>query len=137
MSVPSSELGPPTPLSSRKRVCPSPGTKRGGGAHSPAVRGWEERSQFRQLEKRPSTLSTLCLHLILNNFVTFLAPPMCIVTPPLIIYISSTPLNFYIHKDKGRLLFKAVHCTEGGPPSTILHLHAFRLRTFLFTVRIF
>jgi hypothetical protein len=33
---PNWDLPPP-----RKRVCPSPGTKGGGVAHSPAVRGWE------------------------------------------------------------------------------------------------
>jgi hypothetical protein len=50
----------PHPLS-RKRVCcaPPPGTKRGGVAHSPAGEGVGE-SQFQRLEKKLSTLSTLC-----------------------------------------------------------------------------
>ncbi len=56
MYVPSSELGPPQPLS-RKRVCPPPQTK-GWGAHSPAAKGVGE-SQFRRLEKKLSTLPTL------------------------------------------------------------------------------
>jgi hypothetical protein len=46
VSVLLSELGPPHSLS-RKRVCPSPGTK------------GEGKSQFRRLEKKPSTLSAL------------------------------------------------------------------------------
>jgi hypothetical protein len=50
---------PPRPnwdphLLSRKRVCP-PGTK-GGGTHSLGAGS----SQFGRLEKKPSTLSTLC-----------------------------------------------------------------------------
>ncbi len=60
MSVPSSKLGPPPPLS-RKRVCPSPGTKR-GGAHSPAGEGVGE-FQFQRQEKKLSTLSTLCFYM--------------------------------------------------------------------------
>jgi hypothetical protein len=47
--VPSSETGPPQHLS-RKRVCPPPGVKGGGGAHSPAAKGVGE-FQFRRLEK--------------------------------------------------------------------------------------
>ncbi len=57
LSVPSSELGP-HPLF-RKRVCPPPETK-GEGAYSPAGAGVGE-SHFGRLEKKPSTLSTLCL----------------------------------------------------------------------------
>ncbi len=48
----------PTPLS-RQRVCPSPRTKGGGGAHSPAGEGVGE-FQFRRLKKKLSTLPTLC-----------------------------------------------------------------------------
>jgi hypothetical protein len=61
VSVPSSESGPPHPLS-RKRVCsptPSPVTNGGGDTHSPAGEG-AGGSQFGLLEKMPSTLSTLC-----------------------------------------------------------------------------
>jgi hypothetical protein len=56
--VPSSELGlsQSQPLS-RQRVCPTP-QNQGGGAHSPAGEGLGE-SQFRQLEKKLSTLPTL------------------------------------------------------------------------------
>jgi hypothetical protein len=57
--APSSELGLSQTLS-RQRVCPSPRKQRGGGAHSPAGEGLGE-SQFRRLEKKLSTLPTLCL----------------------------------------------------------------------------
>ncbi len=56
--IPSSELGLPQPLS-RKRVCPPPEPK-GGGAHSPAAKGVGE-SRFRWLEKKLSTLPTVCI----------------------------------------------------------------------------
>ncbi len=57
--VPLSELGLLQPLS-RKRVCPPPPDQRvGGGAHSPAAKGVGE-VQFRRLEKKLSTLPTLC-----------------------------------------------------------------------------
>jgi hypothetical protein len=55
--VPSLELVLSQPLS-RQRVCPSP-QNRGGGAHSPEGEGLGE-SQFRRLEKKLSTLPTLC-----------------------------------------------------------------------------
>ncbi len=60
--VTSSELGLPHPLS-RKRVCPT-GTKGERGTqntptHSPACEGVEE-FQFGRLEKKLSTLSTMC-----------------------------------------------------------------------------
>jgi hypothetical protein len=51
-------FGTSHPLS-RQRVCPSPGTN-GWGAHSPGSEGLGE-SQFRRLEKRLSTLPTLCV----------------------------------------------------------------------------
>ncbi len=54
--VPSSELGLSQPLS-RQRVVPLPPEP--GGAHSPAGEGLGE-SQFRRLEKKLSTLPTLC-----------------------------------------------------------------------------
>jgi hypothetical protein len=54
------ELGLSHPLS-RQRVCPSPRNQGGGGAHSPAGEGLGE-SQFRRLEKKLSTLPTLCPH---------------------------------------------------------------------------
>jgi hypothetical protein len=58
VSVPSSELGLPQPLS-RKRLCPPPPRPKGGGeAHSPAAKGVGE-SQFRRLEKNLA-LCLLC-----------------------------------------------------------------------------
>ncbi len=54
MSVPSSEVGPPS-LSPASECVPPPRTK--GGAHLPAGEGGV--SQFGRLEKKPSTLSTL------------------------------------------------------------------------------
>ncbi len=54
--VPSSELGLSQPLS-RQGVCPYPQNRGGGG--SPAGEGLGE-SQFRRLEKKLSTLPTLC-----------------------------------------------------------------------------
>jgi hypothetical protein len=54
--VPSLELGLSHPLS-RQRVCPSPRNR--GGGHSPAGEGLGE-SKFRRLEKKLSTLPTLC-----------------------------------------------------------------------------
>ncbi len=54
----SSELELPQPLS-RKRVCPPPGPK-GGGGHTPAAKGVGE-FQFRRLERK---LSTLCLYYV-------------------------------------------------------------------------
>ncbi len=58
--VPSLELGLSQPLSPQ-RVCSSPPPPKNGGreAHSPAVEGFGE-SQFRRLQKKLSTLSTLC-----------------------------------------------------------------------------
>ncbi len=49
---------PPTPLPQASVFPPPPGTK-GGGAHSPAAKGVGE-SQYRRLEKKLSTLPTLC-----------------------------------------------------------------------------
>jgi hypothetical protein len=51
----SSELGPPS-LLSRKRVCPTPGTK--GGATLACGRG-DGRTQFGRLERKPGTLYTM------------------------------------------------------------------------------
>ncbi len=48
----------PTP-SPASECAPSPGTK-GGGAHPPSGEGVGE-SQFRRLEKKLNTLSTLCI----------------------------------------------------------------------------
>jgi hypothetical protein len=56
--VPSSELGLSQPVS-RQRVCPSSPNRGRGGAHSPAGE-WLGESQFRRLEKKLSTLPTLC-----------------------------------------------------------------------------
>jgi hypothetical protein len=56
--VPSSELGLPQPSLFSKRVYPLPTGTKGGGAHSSAGEGLGE-SQFRRLEKKPSTLPTL------------------------------------------------------------------------------
>ncbi len=55
---PSLELGLFHPLS-RQRVCQSP-RNQSGGAYSPAGEGLGE-SLFRRLEKKISTLPTLCL----------------------------------------------------------------------------
>ncbi len=44
---------------SRQRVCPSPRNQGVGGAHSRAGEGLRE-SQFQRLEKKLSTLPTLC-----------------------------------------------------------------------------
>jgi hypothetical protein len=60
VSVPSSELGPPLPpRSTRKLMCPPPRNQK-GGTHSPSCEGVGE-SQFGRREKYPSTLSTLFL----------------------------------------------------------------------------
>ncbi len=66
----SSELELSQPLS-RQRVCPSP--RRGGGAHTPVGEGLGE-SQFRRLEKKLSTLSTLwCRRCITMGEVSLLS----------------------------------------------------------------
>ncbi len=67
--VPSSELGLSHPLS-RQRVCPSPRNQRGGGAHSCAGEGLGE-SQFQRLEKKFSTLPTLCIKPIGPMYIAF------------------------------------------------------------------
>ncbi len=67
MYGPSSELGLSHPLSCQ-RVCPFPRTK-GGGAPSPAGEG-VGKSQFQRLEKKLSTLPTLCCKL--KHFFTIL-----------------------------------------------------------------
>ncbi len=72
MYVPSSELGPSIP-SPPKRVCPSPRNQR-GEAYSPAGEGVGE-SQFRWLEKKLSTLSTLWfgyISYLFANHISFL-----------------------------------------------------------------
>jgi hypothetical protein len=54
------DLGPPNP-STASECAPPPLTKVGGwGTHSPAGEG-VGKSQFGRLEKKPSTLSTLCM----------------------------------------------------------------------------
>ncbi len=61
VSVPSSELGPPPlPLTKTIVEC-APRNLEGGGTHSPAGEGVKGGSQFGRLEKKPSTLSTLCI----------------------------------------------------------------------------
>jgi hypothetical protein len=50
---------PSTPLPLARVTPPPPPPKGGGGAHSPAAKGVGE-SQFRRLEKKLSTLLTLC-----------------------------------------------------------------------------
>ncbi len=68
MYVPSLELGlSHLPLSPASVPLP-PVPKGGGGAHSPADEGSGE-SQFRRLEKKLSTLPTLCFPLI-NYFLS-------------------------------------------------------------------
>jgi hypothetical protein len=57
VSVPSSELGISQPFF-RQQVCPA-SQNQGVGAHSPAGEGLGE-SQFGRLEKKLSTLPTLC-----------------------------------------------------------------------------
>ncbi len=70
MSVPSSELDPPPPPLPQATVYP-PWTKGGGNIlYSPAGEGVGE-SQFRRLEKKPSTLSTLCCRRKRNTFFYF------------------------------------------------------------------
>ncbi len=60
----------PPPLS--PATVPLPRTKGGGGAHSPANEGVGE-SQFRRLEKKLSTLPTLCLQaFVLDVKLTYL-----------------------------------------------------------------
>ncbi len=68
VSVPSSELGLPQPLS-RKRVCPLTGPKGGGGAHTPTAKGVGE-FQFWRLEKKLSTLPTLWYVCTISVFCT-------------------------------------------------------------------
>ncbi len=63
VNVPSSELGLSHPLS-RQRVYPSPRYQRGGG-HTRLGEGLGE-PQFRGLEKKLSTLPTLCMLLTVN-----------------------------------------------------------------------
>ncbi len=53
----------PVPLPSLASECAPPPQTKGGGTHSPAGEGVGE-SQFRRLEKKHSTLPTLCLTLI-------------------------------------------------------------------------
>ncbi len=60
----------PTPLAAGE--CSLPPGPKGGGAHSPAAKGIGE-SQFRRLEKKLSTLPTLCPHHMLNSAPT--TPP--------------------------------------------------------------
>jgi hypothetical protein len=72
MSVPSSEVGLPSPASE----CVPP-TEPRMGAHSPAGEGVGE-SQFGRLEKKPSALSTLCIKSLvfsrLPNYIFSQAP---------------------------------------------------------------
>ncbi len=72
---------PPHPLS-HKWVCPSPRNQTGGGAHSPAGEGVGE-SQFLRLEKKLSTLSTLCYcpSLRASVFLQCTTDKFCIETP--------------------------------------------------------
>jgi hypothetical protein len=64
------ELGPPSHPLSRKRVRHSPGTRGagGGGTHLLAGEGVGA-SQFERLEKKPSTLSTLCFKCTISRIL--------------------------------------------------------------------
>ncbi len=68
--VPSSELGLPQPLS-HKRVCPPPRTKGWGGTLACGMGVWD--FQFRRLEKKRSTLTTLWIRVLNNIFQEFTA----------------------------------------------------------------
>jgi hypothetical protein len=56
VSVPLSDLGPPSPFPTSE--CVPPWNQRGGGQHLPADDGGR-RTQFGRLERKPSFLSTL------------------------------------------------------------------------------
>ncbi len=57
-------MGPPTP--SPASECVPPRNQRGGDTLALRVRGWGG-SQFGRLEKKPSTLSSLCAKLTINR----------------------------------------------------------------------
>ncbi len=86
MYVPSSELGLSHPLS-RQRVCHSPPSQR-GSTLACAGEGLAE-SQFRRLEKKLSTLPTLCSYLSLSVLRVYPRLILC-HSPPSLSPLSSS-----------------------------------------------